>query len=167
MNKNLCVILRNVIIINVVKTGCNLTLLYLWRLAHVARDNKNTFLCSAWAHHEEYHLRSLSQQNRAALAKHEEVTTWKRTVTGNRADFLPHRKRGGREAEKKAWNAEPQRYEPSGHRKFSFRPLLQPSPPPPESLCLATGTNPWCHTIFIKWKQCSLCRVTAETELHD
>ena len=121
---------RNVITLTVVKTGSELMFLYLWRLVRPAWDNKKTSLCSARAHREKHHLRPLSQQNRAVQAKHKEVTTWKRTVTGNRADFLRSRKHHSREAEKKAWNAKPQRREPNGHRKFSFHPLLEHPHPP-------------------------------------
>lgn len=81
----------------------------------------------------------------------------KEDLTGNRVDFLPHRKPGGHEPEKKRhgmWSHGG--VSQSGRRKFSLRPLSRTPCDTHthtllERLCLAAGSDPWCHTSSIRW----------------
>lgn len=78
--------------------------------------------------------------------KLEEVTTWKRSATGNRTDFLPQRKhsRGSEKLGNGMWSS--YRYEPNGHRRFtpsSLPPWFSLSPHQPWTPLVSHDIYEW------------------------
>lgn len=87
-----------------------------------------------------------SYQTICGKKKLEEVTTWKRSATGNRTDFLPQRKhsRGSEKLGNGMWSS--YRYEPNGHRRFtpsSLPPWFSLSPHQPWTPLVSHDIYEW------------------------